>query len=81
VEQAAALNRKLRGHYQYDGRPTNDRALWRFYRAVRRVWKTWLTRRTRGTTLIWTDYARLLARHPLLRPRITHAWATTGSPA
>jgi group II intron reverse transcriptase/maturase len=81
VDQAAALNRKLRGHYQYYGRPTNYHALWRFYRAVRRTWKTWLNRRTRGKTLIWADFAHLLARHPLLRPRITHAWATTGSPA
>jgi RNA-directed DNA polymerase len=81
VEQAAALNRKLRGHYQYYGRPTNYHALWRFHRAVRRTWKTWLNRRTRGKTLTWADFAHLLARHPLLRPRITHAWATTGSPA
>ena len=80
VEQAAALNRKLRGHYQYYGRPTNYHGLWRFYRVVRRVWKTWLTRRTRGKTLNWTDYGHLLTLHPLMRPRITHAWATPGSP-
>jgi hypothetical protein len=26
--QAAALHAKLRGHYQYYGRPTNYRGLW-----------------------------------------------------
>lgn len=80
-EQAAALNRKLRGHYQYYGRPTNYLGLWQFYRVVRRVWKKWLNRRTRGKTLNWADYAHLLTYHPLLRPRITHAWASAGSPA
>jgi len=79
-DQAAALNRKLRGHYQYYGRPTNYRSLWAFHRAVRRVWKEWLNRRTRGKTLNWTRYEQLLLCHPLLCPRITHAWAGAGSP-
>jgi group II intron reverse transcriptase/maturase len=72
--QARMLNAKLRGHYQYYGRPTNFRSLWKLYRAVRRTWRTWLTRRTRGKRMSWTRFANLLAHHPLLRPRITHAW-------
>ena len=75
-EQAEALNRKLRGHYQYYGRPTNSRSLAEYYREVCKTWKKWLNRRTRGKTLTWTVYAQLLLRHPLLRPRITRAWAT-----
>src|SRR5712671_5676900 len=75
-EQCKALNRKLRGHYQYYGRPTNYRCLWRYYRKVRRIWKTWLNRRTRGKTLNWERYARLLCCHPLLLPRITRAWVS-----
>jgi RNA-directed DNA polymerase len=73
--QQQMLNAKLRGHYQYYGRPTNYRSLWKFYRAVRRTWRTWLSRRTRGKRLSWETYAQLLARHPLLRPRITTAWS------
>jgi hypothetical protein len=73
--QAAALNAKLRGHYQYYGRPTNYRSLWRFYRLVRRLWHTWLTRRTRGKRLDWDTFQQLLTRHPLLLPRICHAWS------
>ena len=79
--QAAALNAKLRGHYQYYGRPTNFRSLWKFYRLVRRLWHKWLTRRTRGKRLNWDTFQQLLTRHPLLVPRICHAWASTGSPA
>jgi group II intron reverse transcriptase/maturase len=78
--QSEALNRKLRGHYEYYGRPTNYLQLWKFYRAVRRIWKKWLNRRTRGKTLNWPTYAQLLLRHPLLRPHITHPWAGKGSP-
>ena len=79
--QAAALNAKLRGHYQYYGRPTNYRGIWRYYRLVQRLWHKWLTRRTRGKRQTWHRFQQLLARHPLLVPRICHAWANTGSPA
>jgi RNA-directed DNA polymerase len=79
--QAAALNAKLRGHYQYYGRPTNYRSLWKFYRLARRLWHKWLNRRTRGKTLPWRDFEHLLDLNPLFRPRICHAWTRTGSPA
>ena len=81
AQQCDALNRKLRGHYQYYGRPTNYQGIWRFYRSVRRIWKKWLIRRTRGKTVRWATYAQILQRHPLLRPWITHAWAGSGSRA
>ncbi len=72
--QQQMLNAKLRGHYQYYGRPTNYRSLWQFYRVVRRLWHKWLNRRTRGKSLSWGRYQHLLHCHPLLPPRITHAW-------
>lgn len=74
-EQQQALNRKLQGHYQYYGRPTNYRSLWEFYRSIRRIWKKWLNRRTRGYYLNWDEFGRLLDRYPLLRPRITRSWS------
>jgi len=77
--QCDQLNLKLRGHYQYYGRPTNYHALRRYYRGVRWAWRKWLNRRTRGKTLPWDEYAKLLKRHPLLRPRITQAWRSAGS--
>lgn len=72
--QQRMLNAKLRGHYQYYGRPTNYRSLWKFFRSVRRVWRKWLNSRTRGRHLTWETFAKLLARFPLVRPGITHAW-------
>jgi RNA-directed DNA polymerase len=79
--QAAALNAKLRGHYQYYGRPTNYRSLRRFYQLVLRLWHKWLSRRARGKPMVWGDFVQLLRRHPLLLPRIFHAWPSAGSPA
>lgn len=69
--QCATLNRKLRGHYQYYGRSTNFRSLREFYNGVRRIWKKWLSRRTRGKGLTWPEYENLLKRHTLLEPWIT----------
>ncbi len=74
-EQQNTLNQKLRGHYQYYGRPTNYRSLWKFYRGVRSAWRKWLSRRTRGKPMPWGRFAELLQRHPLLLPRITQPWA------
>jgi len=80
-EQQKTLNAKLRGHYQYYGRPTNYRCLWQFYRKVRCIWRYWLSRRTRGRELTWERYAEILRQQPLLRPRITHTWTGAVSTA
>ena len=80
-EQQKTLNAKLRGHYQYYGRPTNYRSLLQFYRRVRCTWREWLSRRTRGRWLTWERYAELLRQHPLLLPRIMRSWAGAGSTA
>jgi len=79
--QQKTLNAKLRGHYQYYGRPTNYRSIWQFYRKVRRIWREWLSRRTRGMRLTWERFVEILRQHPLLQPRIMHSWAGTGSSA
>ncbi|MBI2899969.1 MAG: RNA-directed DNA polymerase [Planctomycetes bacterium] len=79
--QSAELNLKLRGHYQYYGRSTNFPAIQRFFEAVKKVWRKWLARRTRGRPLTWPDFRGILARLPLLRPRITRSWAREGSHA
>ena len=78
-EEQKTLNAKLPGHYQYYGRPTNYRSLKQFYRSVRRIWKEWLGRRTRGRWLTWDRYDQILRQHPLFLPRITHPWKGAGS--
>ena len=80
-QQQQSLNAKLRGHYQYYGRSSNYRSLWGFYFAVSKIWRKWLSRRTRGAPMSWEKFNDLLSRHPLLKPTITHTWASTRSPA
>jgi hypothetical protein len=70
-EQQKTLNAKLRGHYQYYGRRTNYRAIRQFYHRVRRIWRAWLSRRTRGKPLTWERFKEILRQYPLLPPRVT----------
>lgn len=79
--QQETLNAKLRGHYQYYGRASNFRNLWGFYYEVKRTWRKWLSRRTRGAPMYWDKFQDLLSHHPLLKPQITHTWASNRSPA
>ncbi len=80
-EQQKTLNAKLRGHYQYYGRPTNYRTIWRFYQEVCHIWRKWLSRRTRGNGMTREKFAAILRKHPLLRPRIARSWSSAGSHA
>jgi RNA-directed DNA polymerase len=63
-EQQKTLNAKLRGHYQYYGRPTNYRSIGRFFREVLHTWHKWLSRRTRGNGMTWEKYAAILRNIP-----------------
>ena len=78
-KQQKTLNAKLRGHYQYYGRPTNYRSIGRFFREVLHTWHKWLSRRTRGNGMTWEKYAAILRKHPLLQPHIRHSWLGAGS--
>jgi len=71
--QQKILNAKLRGHYQYYGRPTNYRSIWQFYQEVRHIWRKWLSRRTRGNGMTVETFVGLLRKLPLLLPRILHS--------
>jgi len=69
--QHQMLSRKLRGHYGYYGITGNMRQINRFFQIVRRRWRYWLHRRTRGGTgMKWPRYEALLKTFPLPPPRI-----------
>jgi RNA-directed DNA polymerase len=70
-EQHAALNRRLRGHYQYFGVNGNIRSLRTLLHAVTREWLKWLRRRSqRARRLTWERFHAYLAAYPLPSPRI-----------
>ena len=71
-EQHKKLCEKLRGHYSYYGINGNYPSLRGFMRDVERLWRRWLTRRSRKRDMTWEKFAKLLARYPLPKPRIIH---------
>lgn len=71
--QHAQLEQKLRGHYAYYGLTGNYRALGKFWHAVLGLWRKWLSRRSRRSSLSWPRYRRLLERFPLRSPVIVHS--------
>jgi group II intron reverse transcriptase/maturase len=66
-KQHEQLTAKLRGIDAYYGITGNWRSLVQLRKAVKRVWRQWLQRRSqRGMT--WEEFGRLLQRFPLPRP-------------
>jgi hypothetical protein len=75
--QQHALAQKLRGHFGYYGIIGNFEAIQRFLNEVQRAWQKWLNRRSQRARMNWERMNRLLERHPLPRPRITHPRAAS----
>jgi len=73
-EQHAWLSSVLRGHYQYYGVPTNNRALRSFRECVRRGWHNQLQRRSQRARWNAARQAAFAKRFPLPLPRIHHPW-------
>src|SRR5262249_33414783 len=74
--QQQGLALKLRGHYAYFGITANIAALKRLHYEVRRVWRKWLSTRSRDGRLSWKRMSELLKRFPLPPPRIVHRYVT-----
>lgn len=71
----AALNIKLRGHYNYYGVTFNSRSVERFYRMVRYSLFKWLNRRGGKTKLNWNRFSDYVVKlTPLLQPFIKHSY-------
>lgn len=71
--QHARLERKLRGHDEYYGISGNSKALSSLRHWVRRIWRKWLSRRSRTSRVNWVRFNLLLKRYPLPNPKIRHA--------
>lgn len=71
--QHAQLQRKLRGHDEYYGITGNSKALSSLRHWVKRIWRKWLSRRSRTSKVNWKRFNLLLERYPLPNPRICHA--------
>jgi len=72
-EQQQALGQKLRGHFGYYGITGNGGALRRFRDGVVRLWRKWLSRRSRGDPFSWERFNLLLGRYPLPAAVVVHS--------
>ena len=70
----------MRGHYAYYGIGGNSRRLQWFADQVVRIWRKWLSRRSRQGVFKWTRMREILKRHPLPAARIVHPYAAVSKP-
>ena len=63
--QHKELLKKLNGHRDYYGLPGNSRSLNSVLHWVKRIWRKWLSRRSRKSNLTWERFNLLLERYPL----------------
>ena len=73
--QAAALRRKLTGHFNYYGIAGNSFSISRFRNETKRLWRNWLRRRSQRAILTWEKFDVLLQCYPLPSPRLRTRWA------
>lgn len=70
-DQAAAIAKKLEGHYQYYGVSHNWLAMSKFRDEVIQTWKKWLMRRSQKGGMSWESFKRRARPEMLPRPHIT----------
>jgi RNA-directed DNA polymerase len=71
--QHQKLSQKLKGHYAYYGITGNFSNLQAFLAGTRRIWKRWLSRRSRAGPLSWTDFLGVEKRYGLPRACVVHS--------
>ncbi|MFO7671018.1 MAG: group II intron reverse transcriptase/maturase [Bacteroidales bacterium] len=72
----AALNIKLRGHYNYYGITFNIRSLYGFFLIVRQRLFKWLNRRGGKVKLNWSKFSSYVDMYiPLVKPFIKHSYS------
>jgi len=78
--QHRRLSSMLRGHFAYYGVGGNIRRLRGYAHQAARIWRKWLSRRDRGSSVPWARFWEMLQRHPLPPAMIAHGYATMSEP-
>jgi RNA-directed DNA polymerase len=73
-EQHHKLSKKLQGHYAYFGITGNHKSLRCIEHQTERIWRKWLSRRSRESKIPWDEFKRLLTKYPLPKPRVYHQY-------
>lgn len=72
-QQHEKLSQSLKGHDAYYGITDNGPALSHVRHHVKRIWRTWLDRRTGKARMTWEKFHRLLKKYPLPPGRVVHS--------
>jgi hypothetical protein len=75
ADQHRQLSQQLKGHFAYFGISGNYKRLANLRYQTRRIWRTWLSRRSNNSRVTWEDFARIEKRFPLPPPAIVHRYA------
>ena len=68
--QASHLGRVIRGHCNYYGVTGNSKRLAQFRHQVTRIWRKWLSRRSRKERVNWEKMKEILGKNPLPQARV-----------
>ena len=71
--QREHLARMLRGHCNYYGLTGNGNRLSAYRYELTRIWRKWLSRRSRKSRVDWASMNALLRQHPLPPARVVHS--------
>ena len=71
--QHQRLCQKLQGHFAYYGITGNGLWLQKFKEAVKKLWRKWLNRRSRGASMPWERFQCLLRRYALPPAKVVHS--------
>jgi len=74
AEQHRRLCWMLKGHFAYFGISGNYQRLSKVVFRTARLWRKWLSRRSRTSQVTWERFYRVLERYPLPAPRIVHRY-------
>jgi group II intron reverse transcriptase/maturase len=72
IWQHERLLSKLLGHSGYYGITGNSKSLSSVHHWAKRIWRKWLSRRSRSPSMSWERFNLLLKRYPLPNLRICH---------
>jgi RNA-directed DNA polymerase len=79
AEQCRKLGQKLRGHYAYYGIIGNTVNIRRFRHLTERIWRKWLSRRSRKARIRWANFRSFRLRHWLPAAVLPRGRAWCGS--
>jgi len=72
--QYTKIKQKMMGHFAYFGITGNSYKLGVYAHQIERIWQKWLSRRSRNSSIKWSQFSKFLSRFPLPPAKIIHKY-------